>query len=248
MPFPYETSATPVRVRRSKDKDKESRSTASSSSGKKTKRSGSSNRSPPQADRSSQLALYTQQNLTLDQLPALPESGTASPGSAASPLLRAASCTTAPSLDLGAAARLYTPAALQKYLQAEDDRSNYEAGPLPEDHREESRRRLSIVKRNQADNQPLDSQTSTPLATSVREDPKPSQNRSSSPSFFSQPVAFYESSSSHTSSSKTVESLSQTAVGDCGASVTILRICTTSGSRLHVFTLADCTILTIVKK
>ena len=209
MPFPYETSATPVRVRRSKDKD--SRSTASSSSGRKQKRSGSSNRSPPQADRSSQLSLYTQQNLTLDQLPALPESGTASPGSAASPVLRESACATTQAIESASVARHYTPAALQKYLQIDDDQPSHKAASQPGiDDQEHTRRLRSGADRPQIYSQPLDSHTSTPLATSVREYPDTSHDRSASPSFFNQPLEFYASNSSRTSSSRAEENYSYT--------------------------------------
>ena len=208
MPFPYETSATPVRVRRSKDKD--SRSTISSSTGKKQKRSGSSNRSPPQTDRSSQSSLCSQQNSTLDQLPALPESGTASPGSAASPVLRGPAVTATQATDAAFTAHHYTPAALQQYLQIEEDQPSSKTAPLPEEPQERPRRELADVKRLQAYSQPLDSETPTPLATSIREYPEQPHDRSSSPSFFSHPLQSRTSTFSGTSSSKTEENRSPT--------------------------------------
>lgn len=210
MPFPYETSGQPVRVRKSKDKD--SRSTASSSGGRKQKHaSESSNRSPPQSDRSSQLSIYTQDNPTLDQLPALPESGTASPGSAASPVLResfsAAHVPSSTSITYH-----HTPVALQKYLQTEADEEQEDSDKVP------SRKPPSEVQRVKTSragietgsrggsvrSEILDSHTSTPLATSVREYPEPVYDRSD-PSFFSQPHDLQRSISSRSSSSRTRE-------------------------------------------
>lgn len=99
MPFSYGTSV-PSRSRRGKekekekekekDKDKDTRSgisTASSGSGKSHRRpSRSSDRSPPRSPLAVVPSLYTQQNLTLDKLPALPESGATSPSSVSSRL------------------------------------------------------------------------------------------------------------------------------------------------------------------
>lgn len=128
MPFPYQASAQPVRTRRVKDKD--GRSTNSrSDSGKRPKESSSNHRTSPQHSlRPAQPSLYTQHNVTLDQLPALPGSGTASP-SPPSPSLHSASSIPAVSPTSAVAsavttisqAHLHTPAALQPYLDQEDD-------------------------------------------------------------------------------------------------------------------------------
>ncbi|KAL8993160.1 MAG: hypothetical protein Q9169_006557 [Polycauliona sp. 2 TL-2023] len=101
MPFPYQASAAPVRTRkplkdrerdrekdrdrdRDRDRDKDARSTPSGSSRKHREASRSSNRSPlPSSSRPA--SLYTQTNVTLDQLPSLPRSETASPSSTKSP-------------------------------------------------------------------------------------------------------------------------------------------------------------------
>jgi len=208
MPFHRETSATPVRVRRTKDKEKESRSSASTGSSKKQKSSGSSNRSPPQADRSSQFSLYSQQNLTLDQLPALPASGTASPGSAASPVLRGSACATSQASDLASAAYHHTPAALQQYLQTDDEQPIFKDTSAPRNDPGHTTGPHPAAKRQQTYNQPLDSNTTTPLATSIREYPGTSYGHSASPSFFSQPLELRNSYSSITSSSRTDDNLS----------------------------------------
>jgi len=202
MPFHRETLATPVRVRRIKEKEKESRGSASSGGSKKQKGSGSSNRSPPQADRSSQLSLYSQQNLTLDQLPALPASGTASPGSAASPVLRGSTCATTQTSDLTSVTYHHTPAALQQYLQTDDEQPIFKATSTPANDQGHTTRPHLAAKRQQIYSQPLDSNTTTPLATSVREYPGIPHGRSASPSFFNQPLELHRSYSSITSSSR----------------------------------------------
>lgn len=100
MPFSYGTSV-PSRARRGKEKEREKEkekekdkdtrsgisSTSSGSGGKSHRRpSRSSDRSPPRSPRPVAPSLYTQQNLTLDKLPALPESGATSPSSVSSRL------------------------------------------------------------------------------------------------------------------------------------------------------------------
>lgn len=121
MPFPYQSSAAPVRTRRPRDRDNRN---STSSSGRKPKEvSRSSTRTPPHTLRPAQPSLYAQQNLTLDQLPALPGSGTASP-SAFSPLLGATSSIPEPSTNRISSAHLHTPAALQPYLDHDDDDDN----------------------------------------------------------------------------------------------------------------------------
>lgn len=131
MPFPYQTSAVPVRTRKplrererdrekDKERDKDIRSTTSSSTKRHRDTSRSSNRSPlPSSSRPA--SLYNQANVTLDQLPSLPRSETASPSSLKSPTLRASTAATSSSTPLSASAHLYTPAALQPYLHTDDD-------------------------------------------------------------------------------------------------------------------------------
>ncbi|KAL8805871.1 MAG: hypothetical protein Q9223_005046 [Gallowayella weberi] len=131
MPFPYQTSATPVRTRepirkrekdreRDRDRDRDTRSTTSSSTKKHREASRSSNRSPlPSSSRPA--SLYNQTNITLDQLPPLPRSETASPSSARSPNLRHSTAPANSSSSLSSSAYFPTPAALQPYLETEDD-------------------------------------------------------------------------------------------------------------------------------
>ncbi|KAI9879469.1 MAG: hypothetical protein M1830_008428 [Pleopsidium flavum] len=89
MPFSYPPAAS-SRVRRGKDKDKDkdvrsSNSTTSSGSSKSHRRpSRSSDHSPPRSPLAVAPSLYTQQNITLDKLPPLPESGATSPSSVTS--------------------------------------------------------------------------------------------------------------------------------------------------------------------
>ncbi|KAL8948187.1 MAG: hypothetical protein Q9222_005603 [Ikaeria aurantiellina] len=132
MPFPYQTSATPVRTRKplrerdkdrekDKERDKDARSITSSSSRRHREASRSSNRSPLPSSSSGPSSLYTQTNVTSDQLQALPRSETASPSSAKSPILRASSVLTATSVPTSSTGHPYTPAALQPYLETDDD-------------------------------------------------------------------------------------------------------------------------------
>ncbi|KAL8679647.1 MAG: hypothetical protein Q9186_004108 [Xanthomendoza sp. 1 TL-2023] len=131
MPFPYQTSATPVRTRepirkrekdreRDRDRDRDTRSTTSSSTKKHREASRSSNRSPlPSSSRPT--SLYNQTNITLDQLPPLPRSESASPLSTRSPTLRHSTAPATSSNSLSSSAYFPTPAALQPYLETDDD-------------------------------------------------------------------------------------------------------------------------------
>ncbi|KAL8665317.1 MAG: hypothetical protein Q9202_002368 [Teloschistes flavicans] len=133
MPFPYQTAGAPVRVRkplreRDKDKDRErergrdkdTRSVTSSSSKRHTETSRSSNRSPlPSSSRPA--SLYSHSNISLDQLPALPRSETASPSSTTSLPLRTSTSPSTSSIPLSSSSHPYTPAALQPYLETDDD-------------------------------------------------------------------------------------------------------------------------------
>lgn len=141
MPFSHQPSAAPARPRRSKDKDglRETRTTpSSSSSGKRAKESTSRNRTPPQSLRPAQPSLYTQQNLTLDQLPPLPTSESGSP-TACSPVFRAnhsvlahnpVTASTVATL-ASPATQFHTPAALQPYLEPEDDEPHWNTASQP---------------------------------------------------------------------------------------------------------------------
>ncbi|KAL8736084.1 MAG: hypothetical protein Q9181_002570 [Wetmoreana brouardii] len=141
MPFPYQNSATPVRTRKplrererdrekEKDRDRDTRSTTSSSSKKQREASRSSNRSPlPSSTRPA--SLYTQTNVTLDQLPALPRSETASPSSTRSPTLRASTGPPTSSTPLSSSTHPYTPAALQPYLETDDEDFDDAVTPQP---------------------------------------------------------------------------------------------------------------------
>ena len=95
MPF-YNTPTGASRPRRGKEKEKEKEkdkdtrswisSTSSSSSKSHRRTSRSSDRSPPRSPLAVAPSLYTQQNITLDKLPPLPESGATSPSSVSSRL------------------------------------------------------------------------------------------------------------------------------------------------------------------
>ena len=126
MPFPYPTSSASVRTRRTKEKDKEkdkdSRGVASSSSGRRHREvSKSSKGTESKALSTSPLSLYSQHNITLDQLPALPESGTESPSSAASPVYPSSPYLTNAVHRPQSSVYPHTPAALQPYLDDESD-------------------------------------------------------------------------------------------------------------------------------
>ncbi|KAL9582848.1 MAG: hypothetical protein Q9212_003062 [Teloschistes hypoglaucus] len=133
MPFPYQTAGAPVRVRkplrerdkdkdreRERERDKDTRSITSSSSRRHRETSRSSNRSPlPSSSRPA--SLYSESNISLDQLPALPRSETASPSSTTSLPLRTSTSPSTSSIPLSSSIHPYTPAALQPYLETDDD-------------------------------------------------------------------------------------------------------------------------------
>lgn len=130
MPFPYPNSSASVRTRRTKEKDKESRGVVSSSSGRKHREvSKSSNRTESKGLDTSPVSLYSQHNITLDQLPALPDSGTVSPSSAASPTHPSSPCLPSSVPRPQSSVYPYTPAALQPYLDDESDEATPLAGP-----------------------------------------------------------------------------------------------------------------------
>ncbi|KAL8791109.1 MAG: hypothetical protein Q9195_006053 [Heterodermia aff. obscurata] len=197
MPFPYESSKEPVRTRRTKDKD--GRSTTSTGSSKKSKHpSGSSSRSTPQSDRAAQSSLYAQQNLTLDQLPALPESGAESPGSATSPILRASSVVSHASSLSSSSLQLHTPAALRQYLDTEDvETPRLEAAPPPQ-----AELQPNIQDPPALSGKPLDSHTATTQEGTPQGYLPPAHDRAASPTLFGQPLELHRSYSSRTSSSR----------------------------------------------
>ncbi|KAL8670682.1 MAG: hypothetical protein Q9168_004786 [Polycauliona sp. 1 TL-2023] len=135
MPFPYQASAAPVRTRkplkererdkekdrdRDRERDKDARSTPSGSSRKHREASRSSNRSPlPSSSRPA--SLYTQTNVTLDQLPSLPRSETASPSSTKSPTFGTSTIPSRSSTSLTSSAHFSIPPCLQPYLETDDD-------------------------------------------------------------------------------------------------------------------------------
>ncbi|KAA6414405.1 MAG: hypothetical protein FRX48_01154 [Lasallia pustulata] len=134
MPFPYPTSSASVRTRRTKEKDKEkdkdSRGVASSSSGRRHREvSKSSKGTESKALSTSPLSLYSQHNITLDQLPALPESGTESPSCAASPVYPSSPYLTNAVHLPQSSVYPHTPAALQPYLDDESDEPTPLSGP-----------------------------------------------------------------------------------------------------------------------
>ena len=134
MPFPYPASSASVRTRRTKEKDKEkdkdSRGVASSGSGRRHKEvSKSSKGTESKALSTSPLSLYSQHNITLDQLPALPESGTESPSSAASPVYPSSPYLTNAVHRPQSSIYPHTPAALQPYLDDESDEPTPLSGP-----------------------------------------------------------------------------------------------------------------------
>ena len=211
MPFPYESSKEPVRTRRTKDKD--GRSTTSSSSSKKSKHpSASSSRSTPQPDRAAQLSLYAQQNLTLDQLPALPESGAESPGSATSPILRASSVVSQTSNPSSSSFQLHTPAALRQYLDTEDvETPRLEVAPASQAEPRPDLSGAELQDRPIPSSKPLDSHTATPQAGTAQGYVPPTRDRSASPTSFGQPLELHRSYSSRTSSSRRNETSSYSA-------------------------------------
>lgn len=137
MPFPYQASAQPVRTRRIKDRDGRSVNSRSDSV-KKPRESSSNNRTPPHSLRPAQPSLYTQHNVTLDQLPALPGSRTTSPTPPSPSSHAASSIPAAPSASIPVPAaptitqaQIHTPAALQPYLDQEDDNEPDVTDALP---------------------------------------------------------------------------------------------------------------------
>ncbi len=187
MPYEYKTTEAFVRPRRTKEKD--ARSTTSSSSGRRQREtSRSSNRSPPQTSRPAPSSIYTQQNTTSDQLPPLPESGTVSPSSAKSPVLRASSCTHGSTDSLTSAAQIHTPAALQPYLEYDEDEpsSNLITRVTSAGQKSDTSPGLSFAL-PEPPTKFCDSHTATPLAVDSRRDKNQPHPRPASPGFFPPP-------------------------------------------------------------
>ena len=96
---------------------KESRSIISSSSTRRHREpSVSSNRTPVPPDCSAQTSDFTQQNVNLDQLPELPESGPDSPSSATSPMNRTTSSMSTSGTIVSPTVQHHLPASVQAYL------------------------------------------------------------------------------------------------------------------------------------
>lgn len=130
MPFPYPASSASVRTRRTKEKDRDSRGVVSGGSGRKHREvSKSSYRAESKGLNTSPLSLYSQHNITLDQLPALPESGTVSPSSAASPIYPSSPRLTDSVTRLQSSIYPHTPEDLQQYLDDESDEPTPLGGP-----------------------------------------------------------------------------------------------------------------------
>ncbi|KAL8706768.1 MAG: hypothetical protein Q9201_000194 [Fulgogasparrea decipioides] len=191
MPFPYQNSATPVRTRKplrererdrekekEKDKDKDSRSTTSSSSKKQREASRSSNRSPlPSSTRPA--SLYTQTNVTLDQLPALPRSETASPSSIRSPTLRASTGPPTSSAPLSSSTHPYTPAALQPYLETDDE--DFDDAATPQASSSLQNKPYFDPELVKGPSRPVSTQKTSAPAALVTEPPSPQQLPTLSP-------------------------------------------------------------------
>ena len=180
------TSAGLVRPKRPKEKDK-SGASSSSSYRRSKETSRSRTQTPPRNLQTSLSSLYCEQNSVSDQLPPLPESGTASPGSATSPDLRG--CKTVPPvpLPLTLPSQLQIPAALQQYLDTDEEDEEKLTGSSSSLRADQSRKDLSFQPRsNEVFSQPLDSQTATPLAASTQQTSHAPVDRQGSPSFFSQ--------------------------------------------------------------
>jgi hypothetical protein len=130
MPFPYAGSVASTRSRRVREKEKDGRQ--SSTTGRRSKehsRTVKDRRSPPRIQ-SSELSLYAQHNVTLDQLPPLPSSGATSPSSSTSPVLRVNRLHLKQPEVPRLSHHFHTPASLQPYLQDEDEVDDEAERPL----------------------------------------------------------------------------------------------------------------------
>ena len=179
------TSAGLVRPRRSKDKD--SRSVVSSSNSRKHKESSRSRIETLSRPQSGCALIDINQNASLEQLPPLPESGTASPGSATSPDLRPVRSNPPLPLPLALSHQFQTPAALQQFLDTdeESDENVTRSTPALMTSRQSSQQELYLRPRStDILSLPLDSQTATPLAANSKQTDQEPINTQKSPSFF----------------------------------------------------------------
>ena len=135
MPFPYTASARNRRL-----KEKESRNVRTSSSSRRPRDVSrvSDNRSPAPNLQAPHSPLYIQENTTLEQLPPLPSSGTASPSSAASPILQSSKLLPNSAGVYQLTTTPHTPACLRKYLESEPE-SDTSDFPLAVQEHEETR-------------------------------------------------------------------------------------------------------------
>ena len=118
MPFPHTSSGFSSRARKAKEKDKDVRQPGGTSRRlREPSRVTNSRVSPPKA----QISLYNQQNETLEQLPALPSSGTTSPILALSPVLPVSQISSKHTGIAQFPHHFYTPTALQPYLEDDND-------------------------------------------------------------------------------------------------------------------------------
>ena len=181
------TSAGLVRPRRSKEKD--SRSVTSNSSSRKHKESSRSRTETASRLQSGCAALDIDQNASLEQLPPLPESGTASPGSATSPDLRPTRSNPSLPLPFALSHQFQIPAALQQFLDTdeESDGNVTKSTSALMTSRQSSQQELHLRPRStDMLSLPLDSQTATPLAANSKQTDQEPMNTQKSPSFFDQ--------------------------------------------------------------
>jgi len=112
-----------VRVRSKKDKDRhgDSRSVGGSTSSRKHRSSAGSSQGGHKDD-ASQITTSTYQDLSLDQLPPLPEERVNGDSASTSPLMRTTSNTSAPTSQVSLSS-IHTPASIRPYLESECDDS-----------------------------------------------------------------------------------------------------------------------------
>lgn len=190
----YDAHGRLARVRKKGDKD--NRSTVSSSSSRKHRdSSASSGRTPVALDTPTQASDPTPQNVNLDQLPDLPESGPDSPSSATSPMNRTISSLSAPTA-IASASPHHLPATVHAYYESVDDLSTTvssrstlkeaEKAKEPEKVKEiEKAKELEKAKEIEKAKEPVEIKTvfSKPLTQDLSSDtPRPTQKPLPEPS------------------------------------------------------------------
>ncbi|MCJ1237049.1 hypothetical protein MMC14_005033 [Varicellaria rhodocarpa] len=179
MPFPYTASA---RNRRLKEREPRSVRTSSSSRRPRDVSRVSDNRSPAPNLQAPHSPLYIQENTTLEQLPPLPSSGTASPSSAASPILQSSKLLPNSAGVYHLTTTPHTPACLRKYLESEPELDTSDFPLAVQEHEE-----TSLAIRDQTDWRqspaPLPTSDSKPRSLSpiLRESGEAATNHSASP-------------------------------------------------------------------